>query len=71
VRLETERRRKDSRRTPVSLTISPVLNEQGEAIGISVIARDLKVAHFVEAELVPREAMMTPEMDSLASAPSE
>jgi two-component system sensor kinase FixL len=68
VRLETERLRKGGRRTPVSLTMAPVLNERGKAIGISVIARDLKMAHFVEAELVRREAMLRSILDTVPEA---
>ena len=38
---ETMRRRKDGTLFPVSLTISPVYNEQGVVIGASKIARDI------------------------------
>ena len=38
---ETFRRKKDGTLFPVSLTVSPVLNEQGVVIGASKIARDI------------------------------
>ena len=38
---ETIRLRKDGRLIPISLTISPVRNEDGEIVGISKIARDI------------------------------
>jgi two-component system sensor kinase FixL len=68
VRLETERLRKDGRTTPVSLTMAPVLNDRGEAIGISVIARDLKKANFVDAELLRREAVLRSILDTVPEA---
>jgi two-component system sensor kinase FixL len=68
VRLETERLRKDGRRTPVSLTMSPVLNERGEAIGVSVIARDLKRTFLIDAELLRREAVLRSILDTVHEA---
>ena len=44
---ETVRRRKDGKLVPISLTISPVKNMNGEIIGASKIARD--ITHQVEA----------------------
>ena len=38
---ETIRRRKDGTLVPVSLTVSPVLNDEGVIIGASKIARDI------------------------------
>ena len=40
--LETVRRRKDATLVDVELTVSPVRNEQGDLIGISQIARDIR-----------------------------
>lgn len=40
-RFETERTRKDGRRVPVSLIISPIRNRAGEVIGASKIAHDI------------------------------
>jgi PAS domain S-box-containing protein len=52
--LETIRRRKDGRDVYVSLTVSPVRNEDGRIIAASVIARDVTRRH--EAELALRES---------------
>jgi len=38
---ETVRITKDGRRVPISLTVSPVRNDQGETIGASKVARDI------------------------------
>lgn len=38
---ETVRRRKDGRLIDVSLTVSPVVDEQGAIVGVSIIAHDL------------------------------
>jgi len=39
--VETVRQRKDGRRIDVSLSLSPILNPDGEVVGASVIARDI------------------------------
>ncbi len=51
---ETVRRRKDGTRVDVSLTISPIVNEEGKVVGVSKIARDIsftkrnqKMLHFL------------------------
>jgi len=46
---ETLRRAKDGRLIPISLTVSPIRNSQGEIIGASKIARDISV-HKTAAE---------------------
>lgn len=38
---ETERQTKDGRRIPISLTVSPVRDDQGHIIGASKVARDI------------------------------
>src|SRR6185437_8533834 len=62
------RLRKDGLKTPVSLTMSPVLDEAGTTIGISVIARDLRKAHLIEAELLRREAVLRSILDTVPDA---
>jgi PAS domain S-box-containing protein len=55
---ETRRRRKDGRIIDVSLTISPVRDEDGRVVGASKIARDIserKAAERERAELLARE----------------
>ncbi|MFL6713155.1 MAG: PAS domain S-box protein [Sulfurifustis sp.] len=51
---ETVRVRKDGRRIPISLTISPIRNARGEIIGASKIARDM--TERIGAENALREA---------------
>ena len=38
---ETVRQRKDGANIPVSLTVSPIIDEKGGLVGASAIARDL------------------------------
>jgi PAS domain S-box-containing protein len=47
---ETERRRKDGRLVPVSLTISPIRDETGKVVGASKVARDVTERRQVEEE---------------------
>jgi PAS domain S-box-containing protein len=47
---ETIRLHKDGRRLDVSLTVSPVRNEQGEIVGASKIARDITARKRAEAQ---------------------
>ncbi len=49
--LSTERMRKDGKRIPVSITVSPVVGAGGEVIGASTVARDLSAHLQVVAEL--------------------
>ena len=58
VHFETLRRRKDGRIIPVSLTISPIRDDDGRIVGVSKIARDLSEAHRVYQELQRREALL-------------
>ena len=59
VHFQTERRRKDGKIIPVTLTISPIRDEQGATIGVSKIARDLSVINSAHEELRRREALLT------------
>lgn len=49
--LETERRHKDGRMIEVSLTVSPIIDDLGEIIGISTILRDISAHKQMEREL--------------------
>ena len=55
---DTVRRRKDGSLVHVSLTISPVLGEDGRILGASKIARDITVSR----QLAERQALMLREM---------
>jgi len=48
---ETERKRRDGRRIPVSLTISPIHDDTGRVIGASKIARDITERKRMEDDL--------------------
>jgi PAS domain S-box-containing protein len=52
--LETVRQRKDGTTLPVSVTVSPVRDEEGTLIGVSSIARDNTEQHRSVAELLRR-----------------
>lgn len=52
---ETIRRRKDGRLLHISLTISPVLDRQGNIIGVSKIARDITERKYAQAALLASE----------------
>lgn len=49
--LETERRHKDGRMIEVSLTVSPITDDQGKIVGISTILRDISAHKQMEREL--------------------
>jgi two-component system sensor histidine kinase/response regulator len=48
---DTERRRKDGTIVPVSVTISPIRDEQGRIVAASTIARDVSERQRLQAEL--------------------
>jgi len=54
---ESVRRRKDGRLVDVSLTISPVVDEHGQIVGTSKIARDIGERKLTEAALIKSEKM--------------
>jgi two-component system, LuxR family, sensor kinase FixL len=68
VHFETERQRKDGSIVPVTLTISPIRDEQGGIIGVSKIARDLSETHRAHQELRRREALLSSILDTVPDA---
>ena len=68
VHFETERKCKDGRVIPVTLTISPIYDDQGEIIGISKIARDLTEAQRLHSDLQYREALVRSILDTVPDA---
>jgi len=52
---EAVRRRKNGRLLDVSLTISPIVNEHGQIVGASKIARDIGERKLTEAALIKSE----------------
>ena len=65
---ETERRRRDGQIIPVSLSISPIRDEQGRIIGVAKIARDRSEAHRAEQEVRRREALLRSILDTAPDA---
>jgi PAS domain S-box-containing protein len=49
---ETIRRRKDGSLLPISLSVSPLLDESGRVVGASKIARDITLLKAVQAERI-------------------
>ena len=63
---DTIRLTKDGRRIPISLTVSPVRDAQGNIVGASKIARDISERKYAEAALVESERRLTAEAEALA-----
>ena len=66
---DTERLHKSGKLIPVSVTISPIKNRQGEIIGASTIARDItqqKQAEWVRQELIESLTAKTKDIHLLA-----
>jgi len=67
-RFETRRRRKDGVIIDVSVTVSPVWDENGELIGASKVARDITASRAAQAALVEREAHLQSVLDTVPDA---
>ncbi|HEY0182786.1 MAG TPA: PAS domain S-box protein [Rhodopila sp.] len=65
---ETKRQCKDGRIIPVSLTVSPIRDDNGTIIGVSKIARDLSEAQRIHADLERREALLRSILDTVPDA---
>ena len=62
---ETIRRRKDGALLNVSLTISPLRNQQGEIIGVSKIARDITAQKRAEEAIRTLNARLTEDLAAM------
>jgi two-component system, LuxR family, sensor kinase FixL len=62
---ETVRLTKDGRAIPVSVTISPIHDDDGGIVGASKIARDLSEAHRINGELQQSEALLKSILDTV------
>jgi PAS domain S-box-containing protein len=68
---ETVRRRKDGRLILVSLTISPIHDQDGVVVGASKIARDITALREIEAErvrLLREHAVVTEQLNQVGAA---
>ncbi|MDE1891679.1 MAG: EAL domain-containing protein [Betaproteobacteria bacterium] len=65
---ETIRKRKDGRYINVSVTISPIFDEQGKIVGASKIARDITNQKKIEAELKENESRLNSIFDTTPDA---
>lgn len=64
---ETIRRRKDGKRILISLTISPIKNDEGNVIGASKIARDITVQKTAEEKQAILAAIVDSSDDAVIS----
>jgi PAS domain S-box-containing protein len=67
-RFETQRRRKDGSIIPVSLTVSPIRDDQGRIIGASKTARDLTEMQRMHNDLERREALLRSVLNTVPAA---
>lgn len=65
---ETRRCRKDGSIIEVSVTISPIYNEEGALVGASKIARDITAAKMDRLALLEREAHLKSVLDTVPDA---
>jgi len=65
---ETVRQRKDGMVIDVSVTISPVYDEEGVLIGASKVARDITSARRAQQQLLEREAHLQSVLDTVPDA---
>jgi two-component system sensor kinase FixL len=68
VHFATERRRKDGTIVPVSLTISPIRDDQGAIVGIAKIARDLSELNQAHQQALRRGALLTSILQNIPDA---
>ena len=66
--VETMRVRKDHSRVEVSITISPVLDDDGRVVAASAIARDITALRSVQHELEQQKEQVQKLLDSTAEA---
>jgi PAS domain S-box-containing protein len=56
--VETEHRRRDGLPVPVSLTIAPIRDAEGNVVGTTAVARDISEARHAQATLAASEARL-------------
>jgi two-component system sensor kinase FixL len=65
---DTERLTKDGQLVPVSLTISPIHDDDGAIIGVSKVVRDLSESQRITIELRSREALLESILETVPDA---
>ncbi len=65
---ETKRQRKDGTIFPVSLTVRPIRDDQGQIIGVSKTSRDLTEVHRMSSDLERREALLRSVLNTVPDA---
>ena len=65
---DTIRLRRNGTTFPVSLTVSPIRDEQGRLIGASKITRDVTTVRRIESELRERTALLQSVLDTVPDA---
>ena len=68
VHFETKRQRQDGSVIPVSLTVSPIRDDNGRIIGASKTARDLTATQRIHRDLERREALLRSILDTVPDA---
>ena len=64
----TARRHKDDTLIPISLTISPIRDNQGKIVGLSKIAHDLTEVAQARQDVLSREALLQSILDTVPDA---
>jgi two-component system sensor kinase FixL len=65
---ETERRHKDGRSIPISLSVSPIFDESGRLAGATKISRDISIERHLRSELEEREGLLRSILETIPDA---
>lgn len=65
---ETERRRKDDRVVPISLSVSPIFDEAGRLAGATKISRDISNERRLRSEFEEREGLLRSILETIPDA---
>ncbi len=65
---ETERRHKDGRSIPISLSVSPILDDAGRIVGATKISRDIGNERRMRLELEEREGLLRSILETIPDA---
>ena len=65
---ETQRRHKDGRSIPISLSVSPIFDENGQLTGATKISRDISNELRLRSELEEREGLLRSILETIPDA---